>query len=125
MNEQTYANIAEYIAQFDGEVKAILEKTYQTIHLAAPDASEKISYRMPCFWDGGPLVYFAGMKNHLGFYPTADGMDAFKERLTDYKTSKGVVQFPYNKPIPYDLIAEIAKFRVNAALLAKGGAGDE
>jgi len=66
---------------------------------------------MPCFWQDGPLIYFAAMKNHLGVYPTADGMDAFKDRLSKYKTSKGAVQFPYSRPIPYDLISEMAAFR--------------
>jgi len=110
-----YTAIPEYIAQFDGDIRVILEKTYQTIRAAAPNAAEKISYRMPCFWQGQPLIYFAAMKNHLGIYPTSSGMEHFADRLAGYKTSKGAVQFPYNKPIPYDLIAEMANFRAKQA----------
>lgn len=111
MNEQAYTTIAEYLAQFEGEIRAILDKTYEVIRTAAPDATERISFRMPCFWQGEPLIYFAGMKHHLGIYPTNSGIAAFADRLSAYKTSKGAVQFPYNKPIPYDLIAEMAQFR--------------
>lgn len=115
MSDQNYTTIDEYIIQYEGEVKTILEKTREAIRAAAPDAIEKISYRMPCFWQGGPLIYFAAMKNHLGVYPTANGMEAFRGKLTEYKTSKGAVQFPYKKPIPYDLIVEITRFRVKEA----------
>ena len=110
-----YTTIPEYIAQFDGDIREILEKTYQTIRVAAPNSIEKISYRMPCFWQCPPLIYFAAMKYHLGIYPTASGMEHFADRLAKYKTSKGAVQFPYNKPIPYDLIAEMAGFRAEQA----------
>jgi uncharacterized protein YdhG (YjbR/CyaY superfamily) len=111
MSEQTNTTIAEYIAQFDGETRAVLEKTYEVIRAAVPDATEKISYHMPCFWQGRPLIYFGAAKHHLGIYPTSSGMAAFVDRLSAYKTSKGAVQFPYNKPIPYDLIAEMARFK--------------
>lgn len=60
------------------------------------------------------LVHFAGFKNHIGFYPQPEGIEAFKEKLTGYKTSKGTVQFPHNKPLPTDLIREMVKFRVEA-----------
>ena len=111
MSVQSYSTIDSYIAQFDGDVRDILVKVRETIHAAAPEAEERISYRMPCFWQGGALIYFAAMKHHLGIYPTASGMAAFRDRLARYKTSKGAVQFPYGKPIPYDLIAEMARFR--------------
>ena len=111
MNENSTSAISEYIAQFDGEIKTILEKVYVTIRAAVPDAEEKIHYRMPCFWRDGPIIYFAAMKNHLGIYPTSHGIDAFRDRLSPYKTSKGAVQFPYSKPLPYDLIAEMARFQ--------------
>lgn len=111
MDSPTYTTVDEYIGQFAGGVRDILEKARETIRAAVPDAAEKISYRMPCYWQNGPLVYFAAMKSHLGFYPTSEGMAAFNDRLVSYKTSKGAVQFPYNKPIPYELIKEIAAFR--------------
>jgi len=111
VSEQSFMTIDDYIAQFDGDVRVILEKVREVIRAVAPEAEERISYRMPCFWQGGPLIYFAAMKHHLGIYPTANGMEAFQNRLAGYKTSKGAAQFPYGKPIPYDLIAEMARFR--------------
>jgi uncharacterized protein YdhG (YjbR/CyaY superfamily) len=70
---------------------------------------------MPTFWQGENIVHFAAMKNHLGIYPGESGVEHFKDRLTEYVTTKGAIQFPYTKPIPYDLIAEIVKFRVTEA----------
>jgi uncharacterized protein YdhG (YjbR/CyaY superfamily) len=84
----------------------------QTIKSSAPGASEGISYQMPAFKLEGPLVYFAAFKNHIGFYPTASGIAAFQRELLPYKSSKGAVQFPLDKPIPYDLVEKIARFRV-------------
>ena len=81
MSVQNYGIIDGYIAQFEGDIKNILEKTREVIRAAAPEAEERISYRMPCFWQGGPLIYFAAMKHHLGIYPTASGMEAFRDRL--------------------------------------------
>jgi len=106
------ATIDEYIARQPDRVCPVLIKTREAIRAAAPRAEERIHYRMPCFWLNGPLIYFAAMKNHLGIYPTASGMEAFKDRLSAYKTSKGAVQFPYNTPIDYELIAEITRWRV-------------
>jgi len=113
MGGQAYSTVDEYIDWQPEELRPILQKVRRIIRDAVPNAEERISYRMPCFWQGGPLIYFAAMKSHLGVYPTANGMTAFKARLSDYKTSKGAVQFPYSKPIPYDLIAEITRFRVS------------
>ncbi|HBS47400.1 MAG TPA: hypothetical protein DEA91_28395 [Paenibacillus sp.] len=79
---------------------------------AAPDAKEKISYQMPTFELHGNLVHFAAFKNHIGFYPTPNGIDAFKEELSVYKGAKGSIQFPLNEPMPYELISKIVKFRV-------------
>ncbi|GHV49337.1 hypothetical protein FACS189499_10370 [Clostridia bacterium] len=103
--------IDEYLASVPEERRAVLQKIRETIHTAVPDATERISYGMPAFWQGKVLIYFAPMKHHIGIYPTASGMAAFADRLTEYKTSKGAIQLPYDKPIPYDLIAEIAQFR--------------
>jgi len=91
----------------------------QTIHQAAPEAVETISYQMPAFKLNGVLVYFAAMKNHIGFYPTSSGVAAFKKELSPYKTSKGAVQFPLKSPIPYDLVTKIVKFRVQEDLAKK------
>jgi uncharacterized protein YdhG (YjbR/CyaY superfamily) len=110
----TTSPIDDYIAGFDGDKQAILKQVCEIIRTTAPDAQEKISYGMPTFWQGHNLIHFAAMKNHLGIYPGASGVANFADRLQaeGYKTSKGAIQFPWNKPIPYDLIAEITRFRV-------------
>jgi uncharacterized protein YdhG (YjbR/CyaY superfamily) len=104
--------IDEYIAQCPEDVQPILAKVRAVIKESAPGAVEKISYQMPAFYLKGNLVYFGAHKNHIGFYPTGSGIEAFKEELSDYKWSKGAVQFPLDQPIPYDLISRIVKFRV-------------
>jgi uncharacterized protein YdhG (YjbR/CyaY superfamily) len=106
-NHTAYTTIDEYIAQYPDGMRKILTKIRRTIHKVAPKATEKISYRMPAFYQGECLVYFAAMKHHIGFYPTSQGVAAFAAELGDYKTSKGAIQFPFSKPIPYDLIARI------------------
>lgn len=112
-NKVTYKNIDEYILQFPPETADILNSIRKVIKEAAPEASEKISYSMPAFEMHGILVYFAGFKNHIGFYPTSSGIDAFKHELSEYKGGKGSVQFPLKRPIPYELISKIVKFRVS------------
>jgi uncharacterized protein YdhG (YjbR/CyaY superfamily) len=104
--------IDEYIEQFPPDVQQILGKIRATIHEAAPQAVEKISYQMPSFYLKGNLVWFGVHKHHIGFYPTGSGIEAFKEKLSAYKWAKGTVQFPLDQPIPYELIGEIVKFRV-------------
>lgn len=104
--------IDEYIENFPDDIQQILQNIRRVIQENAPDASEKISYGMPCFWQGKNLVYFAAMKGHLGFYPTPSGVTAFADKLSEYKMAKGSVQIPWSKPVPYDLIAEITRFRV-------------
>ena len=84
----------------------------KVIKESAPDAEEKISWQMPTFVLHGNLVHFAAYKNHIGFYPTPSGIDAFKHELSEYKGAKGSVQFPIEKPLPYELISKIVKFRV-------------
>lgn len=112
--------IDDYIQQFDGELKKRLVAVANTIRAAAPAAAEKISYRMPTFYLGGNLVHFAAFKNHVGFYPAASGVAAFSNRLKEYKTSKGAIQFLHDGPLPLGLITEIVKFRV-AENLSKTG----
>jgi uncharacterized protein YdhG (YjbR/CyaY superfamily) len=110
------ATIDEYIAQFPEDVQQTLNQVREVIGQAAPQATERISYGMPCFYLNGNLVYFAAGKNYIGFYPTGEGVEAFKDQFEGYKWSKGAVQFPMNKPIPYDLITRITKFRVEQNL---------
>jgi uncharacterized protein YdhG (YjbR/CyaY superfamily) len=108
----TPKNVDEYIAIFPPNVRKILEKIRLTIREAAPDAEEKISYRMPTFYLKGNLVHFAAFRNHIGFYPTPSGIERFKQEISAYKSSKGAVQFQLDQPIPYDLIRRIVEFRV-------------
>jgi len=109
-------NIDEYISSQPEKVKAILEKLRQTIRKAAPEAEEVISYQMPAFKYHGMLVYFAAWKNHIGFYPVSSGIKAFNKELSAYEKSKGTIKFPIDKPIPYNLISKIVKFRVKENL---------
>lgn len=111
--------IDEYIAEFPQVTQTTLQKIRQSIHEAAPNATEKISYGMPTFWQGENLIHFAAMKGHLGIYPTSSGVEAFADRLTEYKTTKGTVQIPWDKPVPYDLIADMTRFRVEEAELKR------
>ena len=111
-----FGSIDEYIATFPVETQKILKKIRATIKTAAPEAEEKISYQMPTFDLKGNLVHFAAFKNHIGFYPTPSGIEKFKKELAVYEGAKGSVQFPLDKPIPYDLISKIVKFRVKENL---------
>ena len=115
-NQAVPKTIDEYIAGFPKDVQAILQRIRMTIREAAPDAEEKISYQMPTFTLKGNLVHFAAFKNHIGFYPIPSGIEEFKEELSAYQQGKGSVQFPLDKPIPYDLISRIVKFRVKENL---------
>ncbi|MEH7125969.1 DUF1801 domain-containing protein [Bacillus sp. JJ1773] len=114
MEQQTTIpkSIDEYILQYPQEIQEILKTIRKVIKESAPNAEEKISYAMPTFALNGNLVHFAAFKNHIGLYPTASGINTFKQELSGYKTSKGAVQFPIGKPIPYELISKIVKFRV-------------
>jgi len=105
-------NIDEYIADCPLQFRETLNDLREIIRKAAPGAEEKISYHMPAFYLNGPLVFFAAQKNHIGFYPTPSGVEAFKEDLTGYKTSKGAIQFPNDKPLPLQLVTRIVRFRV-------------
>jgi len=105
-------NIDDYIAGCPVQLHGKLNELMVIIRKAAPAAEEKISYGMPGFFLNGPLVYFAAQKNHIGFYPTPSGVEAFREDLTGYKTSKGAIQFPNDKPLPFQLVSRIVMFRV-------------
>jgi uncharacterized protein YdhG (YjbR/CyaY superfamily) len=108
----SYQTVDEYIHLFDPDIQEILQRVRQVIKEAAPEATEKISYQMPTFVYHGNLVYYAAYKKHIGFYPTGSGIEAFKEELSSYKGGKGSVQFPIDKPLPYELIRKIVEFRV-------------
>jgi len=106
-----FKTIDEYVQTFPEEVQIILEKMRQTIRKAAPEAEEAISYQIPTFKLNGNLVHFAAFKNHVSFFPTARGVEAFKKELSQFVESKGTVRFPLDKPIPYDLVRKVTLFR--------------
>ncbi len=105
-------SIDAYISQFSPDIQEKLHNLRKVIKNASPEMEEKISYQMPAFYLDGYVVFFAAFKNHIGFYPTPSGINAFKEELSGYKSAKGSVQFPNNKPLPYDLVSRIVKYRV-------------
>jgi len=111
-------NIDEYIASVPEDIRPILVKVRDTIRAAAPNAVERISWQMPTFWQGENLIHFCAQKKHLGIYPGAlDRLpQAILSRLEGYKTTKGAIQFPYNKPIDYNLIADITLWRVSVVV---------
>jgi uncharacterized protein YdhG (YjbR/CyaY superfamily) len=108
--------IDKYIINFPPEVQEKLELLRETIRIAAPEAREVISYGMPAYKMKRILVYFAAHKNHIGFYPTNSGIDAFKEELSGFRFSKGAIQFPLDKPLPLELIAKMVRFRAEEDL---------
>ena len=104
--------IDEYIAGFPKDVQKILKKVRAVVRAAAPDAQERIAYQMPTYAMGKNLAHFAAFKNHIGFYPTPNGISSFEKQLSKYKRGKGSVQFPMDKPIPLALIKRIVEYRV-------------
>ena len=109
-------DVEAYIAGFPAETQKLLLGLRNAIKKAAPKAEETISYRMPAYKYHGMLVYFAGYKNHIGFYPTSSGIREFKKELSAYKGSKGTVQFPLGTPLPLKLISSITRFRIKENL---------
>jgi uncharacterized protein YdhG (YjbR/CyaY superfamily) len=105
-------NIDEYISGFPKETQKALQQLRMTIKKAAPLADEVISYAMPAFRFNGMLVWFGAFSTHIGFYPGASGIAAFKKELSVYKGAKGSVQFPLSNPLPVGLITKIVKFRL-------------
>lgn len=109
---QNFNTIDEYIASFPPATQALLAQVREVVKQAAPQATEKISYQMPTFYLNGNLVHFAAYKNHIGFYPTPNGIAEFEPELSVYKRAKGSAQFPIHQPLPLDLISRIVKYRV-------------
>ena len=104
--------IDAYIAAFPPDVQAILQRIRRTIRAVAPDALEKISYRIPTFTLNGVLIHFAAFKHHIGLYPPVTGDAKLVKAVARYAGPKGNLQFPLDEPIPYDLIERIAKLTV-------------
>ena len=111
-NKQEYKTIDEYIGTFPEGTQKMLEELRAVIREQAPQAQEKISWRMPTFYLNGNLVHFAAFAKHIGFYPGASGVENFQSELAGYKHAKGSVQFPIEKPLPLELIKRIVRFRV-------------
>ena len=111
MQNQRCSTIDEYISSFPKDIQKMLEEIRSAIRKAAPDAVETISYGIPTFKLNGNLVHFAAFKNHIGFYPTPNGIEEFEKELSVYKQGKGSVQFPLDKPLPLILITKIVKYR--------------
>ncbi|MGV8087314.1 MAG: iron chaperone [Candidatus Woesearchaeota archaeon] len=105
-------NVNEYIKLFPNDIQKQLKKMQSTIKSAAPKSKEEIKWSMPAYSYDKILVMFAGFKNHIGFFPTPSAINAFKKDLKDYKTSKGTIQFSYDKPIPVLLVKKITAYRV-------------
>lgn len=102
--------IKEYILNQPEEAQPYLQAVNDAIREALPEARERISWSMPTYWKGSNLIQFAASKKHIGIYPGPEAVEVFADRLTEYKTSKGTIQFPYDKPLPLELIAEIARW---------------
>lgn len=111
--KQTFQTIEEYVKTFPKDIQKILGTVRQTIKKSAPAAEEAISYQIPTFKLNGNLVHFAAFKNHIGFYPGSEAIRVFKKEIKSYKSSKGAIQFPIDKPMPLTLIRKIVEFRVN------------
>ncbi|MDB4984596.1 MAG: hypothetical protein JWM20_775 [Patescibacteria group bacterium] len=112
--------ISKYIEAFPKNTRGLLASMRETILNIAPNAEEAIAYGMPTFKLAKKnLVHFAGYEHHIGFYPTPSGIAHFSKELSKYKTSKGAIQFPIDKPLPLALITKITKFRVAEVLEKK------
>lgn len=108
--DEVVNSIDAYIAEQSDDIQPLLHQVRDTLRAELPDAQERISWRMPTYWRKHSIIHFAAFKKHIGLYPGDKAMEHFADRLTEYKTSKGAVQFPYSKPLPLDLIAEIAQW---------------
>lgn len=114
------ATIPDYIEQAAPEAQAKLRQMRTCIRACAPGAKEEIKWRMPAFTGRRILVMFAAFKHHIGFYPSASAMRAFKPKLTKYKTAKGSIQFPLDQPLPLPLIRQLTRFRVKESIEQDG-----
>ena len=116
---KNFQDIDQYISTFPENVQPLLQQMRQTIQRAAPAATEAIKYGIPTFILNGNVAHFGGYKSHIGFYPAPKGIEAFKEETAQYETGKGTLQFPFDKPLPLDLVTRIVKFRAQDNLERK------
>ena len=116
----TPSNVDEYIAQFEPQVQAILQRVREAVRAGAPEAVEVISYRMPALKQDGVLVYFAAFKGHIGLYPPIKGDPRLEEQALPYAGEKGNLRFLYSEPIPYKLITGLTRLRAKQDSMRKG-----
>lgn len=102
--------IEEYIAAQPEEVQPYLTELRNALRAVLPEAEERISWSMPTYWKKHNIIHFAGFKNHAGLYPGPEAVLEFAERLTEYRTSKGTIQLPYSRPVPAELVSDIARW---------------
>ena len=102
--------IEEYIAAQPEEVQPYLTELRNALRAALPEAEERISWSMPTYWKNHNIIHFAGFKNHAGLYPGPEAVLEFAERLTESRTSKGTIQLPYSRPVPAELVSDIARW---------------
>ena len=107
-----FKTVDEYLSASPPNARKLLQQLRRTIRQVAPDAEEVISYNMPAFKSNGMLAWYAAFNKHIGFYPMASGIMAFKEELKGYKTFKGAIQFPIDRSIPVELVKKIIQFRL-------------
>ena len=100
--------IDQYISDQREDIQPILHQVRETLRAALPEAEERISWRMPTYWKDKNIIHFAAFNNHMGIYPGDVAIEHFRDRLSDYHFSKGAIRFPYDRPIPLDLIRDIA-----------------
>ena len=110
--KQKSSHVDDYIKQFPESIRVKLVEIRKIIQEAAPEAEERISYKMPAYYQNGYVAYFGGHEKHVGFYPTGSGIEAFRAEIVMFKNSKGAVQFPLDRPLPKDLITRIVKFKI-------------
>ena len=102
--------VEEYIAAQDEAVRPRLEELRAVLRAALPEAQERISWSMPTFRQGRNLIHFAAAKNHVGLYPGGEATAVFREELAGFDVSKSTIRLPYDRPLPTELIAAIARW---------------
>jgi uncharacterized protein YdhG (YjbR/CyaY superfamily) len=105
------ATIDEYIKSFPSDIQRTLNDLYEFIKAEVPEATEKISYGMPTFYLNGNLIHFAAFKDHYSLFPAPSGIEQFIDELRVYRTGKGTLSFPFDTPLPWELIRKVVKFR--------------
>ena len=116
--------IDEYIAGQPEKCQPYLKEVREAIRTALPEAEERISWSMPTFWKEYNLIHFACFQKHIGLYPGPEAVEEFREQLSDYKTGKGAIHLPYDKPLPVELIKSIAKWCYETTIMAERMTGE-